>query len=39
MAPEEVIINPAIALKLNNDFGITLPDLPENPEDLDLKHS
>ena len=36
MAPEEVIVNPAIALKLKNDFGITLPDLPENPEDLDL---
>ncbi len=37
MAPEEVIINPAIALKLKNDFGITLPDLPENSEDLDPK--
>lgn len=36
MAPEDVIINPAIALKLKNDFGITLPNLPENPEDLDL---
>ena len=36
MASEEVIINPAIILKLRNDYGITLPDLPESPEDLDV---
>jgi hypothetical protein len=36
MAPREVIANPAIALKLKNDFGITFPDLPENPEDSGL---
>ncbi|MBI4331183.1 MAG: DUF4011 domain-containing protein [Chloroflexi bacterium] len=37
LAPEEVVLNPAIALKLRNDFGIILPDLPELPEDLDIE--
>jgi len=35
IASEEVIINPALATKLKNDFGIILPELPESPEELD----
>ncbi len=35
MAPEEIVVNPAIALKLKNDFSIALPGLPETPEALD----
>jgi very-short-patch-repair endonuclease len=35
--PEELVVNPALVLKLKNDFGIVLPELPENPEDADLE--
>ncbi len=36
MAPEDIIVNPAVVLLLRNDFGITLPDLPEDAQDLDI---
>lgn len=33
---EDVVVNPALGLKLKNDFGLALPDIPEQPEDIDL---
>lgn len=34
--PEEIVINPALSLKLKNDFGIVLPEFPENSENFNL---
>jgi hypothetical protein len=35
--PEDIVVNPALALKLKNDFDVTMPELPEDSDNVDLK--